>query len=139
MTEKLFWEDPYATMCKAKVTVIEGNKVKLDRTIFYAFSGGQESDSGTIGGITVIEAVKQGDKDSIIDIEYTLEKEPHFKVGDEVEVRIDEMKREKLRRLHSAAHIVYYVVIEVLGKVPIVGSNISAEKARMDFGYEGNL
>src|SRR3989338_10817086 len=115
MTEKLFWEDPYATMCKAKVTVIEGNKVKLDRTIFYAFSGGQESDSGTIGGIAVIEAVKQGDKENIIDIVYTLEHEPDFNVGDEVDVQIDPIKREKLRRLHSAAHVLYYLIIEQLG------------------------
>ena len=138
-TEKLFWDDPYLTSCKARVVAIVGRKVKLDRTIFYACSGGQESDSGTIGGINVLEAVKSGDKESIIDIEYTLEDDPTFVVGDEVEVVVDEQKREKLRRLHSAAHLVYYVTIEVLGKVPIVGSNIAPDKARMDFGYEGNV
>ena len=139
MTRKLFWDDPYQTSCNATVTSIEGRKVKLNQTGFYAFSGGQESDSGTIGGITVVEASKQGDKESIIDIEYTLENEPHFSVGDVVEVVIDPIKREKLRRLHSAAHIVYYVTIEILGKVPVVGSNIGVDKARMDFGFGGNL
>ncbi|HLC90166.1 MAG TPA: alanine--tRNA ligase-related protein [Candidatus Nanoarchaeia archaeon] len=89
MTKKLFWEDPYQTECTAKVTSIDNNKVKLDQTIFYAFSGGQLSDEGTIGGIKVLEAKKEGDKEDIIDIEYTLEQEPSFNVGDTVQVKID--------------------------------------------------
>ncbi|MBN1503406.1 alanyl-tRNA editing protein [Candidatus Woesearchaeota archaeon] len=135
MTKKLFWKDPYLTECKAMVTSMEGNKVKLDQTIFYAFSGGQESDEGTINGIKVVNAVKQGEKENIIDIEYELEKVPDFKVGDEVEVKIDKEKRDKLRRLHSAAHIVYYFVTSSLGRLRIIGSNIASEKARFDFLY----
>ena len=72
MTKKLFWKDPYQTTCTAKVTQINGNIIMLDQTIFYAFSGGQESDSGTINGIKVINATKIGDKENIIDIEYLL-------------------------------------------------------------------
>src|SRR3989338_3184536 len=138
-TIKLFWKDPYASECKAKVTAIEGNKVKLDQTIFFAFSGGQESDSGSINGINVVNAVKEGDRESIIDISYELEKSPNLKVGDEVEVKIDAVKRDKLRRLHSAAHVVYYITAEKLGKLKIIGSNITSEKARMDFLYDKNL
>ena len=138
-TKKLFWEDPYLTECTAIVTEINDNKVKVDRTVFYAFSGGQLSDEGTIGGIKVVEAVKQGDKEDIIDIEYTLEECPHFKLGDKVEIKIDAKRREKLRKLHSAAHLVYYFVIEKLGKVKINGSEIQVEKARMDFGYEDSI
>lgn len=139
MTKKLFWEDPYLTECTATITEINGNKVKLDRTIFFAFSGGQASDEGTIGGINVTEAVKQGDKENIIDIEYTLEKEPSFKVGDIVTIKINSERRQKLRNLHSAAHILYYLSQEFIGKVKIVGSNIAPEKARMDFLYEQPL
>ena len=134
-TKKLFWNDPYLASCTATVTSINGRKIKLDQTIFYAFSGGQESDEGTIGEIKVIEAVKQGDKENIIDIEYTLEEEPTFNVGDIVEIKINPEKRRKLRNLHSAAHILYYLTIEKLGKVKIVGSNIAQDKARMDFNY----
>lgn len=135
MTQKLFWKDSYQTQCKAVVTAIDGKKVKLNQTIFYAFSGGQESDEGTIGSIKVVTATKQGDKESIIDIEYELETEPTFSIGDTVDVIINEEKRAKLRKLHSAAHIVYYFVIEKLGPLKVIGSNISAEKARMDFLY----
>lgn len=139
MLTKLFWKDQYMIECKAKVVSIDGNKVKLDKTIFFAFSGGQESDKGTIGGINVVNAVKQGDKESIIEIEYELEKEPDFNVNDEVEVKIDGERRAKLRKLHSAAHIVYYFVIEKLGKLKIIGSNIAEEKARIDFMYDKPL
>ncbi len=136
MTQKLFWKDPYQTQCQAVVTAIDGKKVKLNQTVFYAFSGGQESDSGTIGGINVMTATKQGDKESIIDIEYELETEPTFSVGDTVNVIINEEKRAKLRKLHSAAHVAYYFVIERFGSLKVIGSNITAEKARMDFLYD---
>ncbi len=135
MTLKLFWQDPYKTECTAKVTAINGNKIKLDQTIFFAFSGGQESDEGTIEGIKVLEAAKLGDKENIIDIEYALEQEPSFKVGDKVGIQINEERRAKLMKLHSATHIVYYFFIEKVGKQKIIGSNISADKARIDFEY----
>ena len=136
MTLKLFWQDPYQTECTATVTEIEGHKIKLDQTVFFAFSGGQESDEGTIAGIRVVEAVKRGDRENIVDIEYLLEKEPYFKVGDTVEVKIDGARRAKLRNLHSATHILYYFFIAKAGKQKIIGSHIAAEKARIDFEYE---
>lgn len=132
MTQKLFWQDPYQTECTAKVTSIVGNKVKVDRTIFYAFSGGQQSDEGTINDIKVISAVKEGDKENIIDIEYELETKPDFKIGDEVKIVIDGKLRLDLMKLHAAAHIVYYIIVEKLGKVKIVGSNVAGDKARID-------
>ena len=136
MTTKLFWKNPYQTECTAAVTEINGPKVKLSQTIFFAFSGGQESDEGTINGIKVLEAVKQGDKENIIDIEYALETEPSFKVGDTVEIKINAERRRKLMRLHSATHIVYYFFIQKVGKQKIIGSHIAPEKARIDFEYE---
>ncbi len=44
MVIKLFWKDPYMKECYAKVIAIEDNKVWLDQTVFFAFSGGQASD-----------------------------------------------------------------------------------------------
>ena len=137
--KKLFWEDPYRTECKAIVTEIKGNKIKVNQSIFYAFSGGQASDEGTINGIKVKEATKEGDKEDIIDITYELEEAPNFKVGEEVEIKINKERRDNLRNLHSAAHILYYITIEILGKLNIVGSNVSPDKARMDFLYEKPL
>ncbi|MFQ5620978.1 MAG: alanine--tRNA ligase-related protein [Candidatus Nanoarchaeia archaeon] len=137
--KKLFWDDPYQTECKAKVVAIDGNHVKLDQTVFYAFSGGQASDEGTIGGIKIINAVKQGDKEDIIGIDYELETTPNFKVGDEVEVKIDEQRRTNLRNLHSATHIAYYIAEEMLGKLKIIGSNVSPNKGRIDLAIDEPL
>src|SRR3989344_2817792 len=136
---KLFWTDPYLTECKAKVISINERKVKLDQTIFFAFSGGQESDEGTINGIQVISAVKQGDKESIIDIEYELKEDPNFKVNDEIEVKINAEKRRKIRNLHSAAHLVHYIVTEKLGELTTIGSNVTSEKSRLDYLYDKPL
>ena len=136
MLKKLFWQDPYLKECNAIVIAIEDNKVWLDQTVFFAFSGGQASDKGTINGINVLEAVKQGDDE----IYYVLEKEPDFKVGDNVKVEIDWDYRHKIMRLHSAAHIVYYFFIEKAGQQKkVIGSNISINKARLDFAYNESV
>lgn len=134
MLKKLFWQDPYLKECNAIVTAIEDNKVWLDQTVFFAFSGGQASDKGTINGINVLEAVKQDDE-----IYYILEKEPDFKVGDNVKVEIDWDYRYKIMKLHSAAHIVYYFFIEKAGEQKVIGSNINIDKARLDFAYDESI
>ena len=48
MTELLFNEDSYLENCEAKITSLENNIIQLDRTIFYAESGGQPGDVGEI-------------------------------------------------------------------------------------------
>jgi tetratricopeptide (TPR) repeat protein len=48
--EEIFWEDSYLTEFSTRVTSVERDMVTLDRILFFAASGGQESDTGTIGG-----------------------------------------------------------------------------------------
>lgn len=130
---KIFWKDPYKKECIGVVEKIDGRKVVLNQSIFFAFSGGQASDKGSINGIEVEKAEKE---DEII---YTLKEEPDFSEGAEVEVKIDWDFRYKLMKLHSAAHIVYEVFTEIVGKKKIIGSNISDKKARIDFEMDENL
>ena len=130
MTEQLFHQDPYLKETKAKVEKIEGQKVWLDKTIFFAFSGGQESDSGSINGQPVTILEKQGE------IVHELGVVPNFSVGDEVELKLDWDKRWKLMRLHAAAHIVYYFFREKTGIKRLIGSNITSEKSRFDYESE---
>jgi len=87
----------------------------------------------------VKEARKVGDKEDITDIEYELEQPPNFKVGDQVEVKIDAERRGKIRRLHSAAHVLHYVVEAKLGSLTTIGSNITVDKARMDWTCESPM
>ena len=52
-TRKVFWEEPYRTQLETTVTTATADEVTLASTIFFAFSGGQESDRGTIGNLTL--------------------------------------------------------------------------------------
>jgi len=126
--EKLFWQDPYMKECKAVVKWLDGRSLTLDKTILFAFSGGQASDKGSIGGIPIVE-----DAESINDIVYVLESDPTFKEGDEVDVVLDWEHRYRIMRLHTAAHIVFEIFRGLAGNKKIIGSNITVEKARIDF------
>ena len=133
-TNRLFWEDPYQTECEANVLKIEDNEVVLDRTVFYAFSGGQASDTGTVNGIPVKEARKAGDE-----IIYVLESEPGFHEGDKVNVKIDWENRLRLMKLHAASHIIYFLVQEKKGLKKIIGSNVTTDKGRLDYEYPESI
>jgi len=134
MTEKLFWQDPYLKECDAVVQNIQVRDVVLDKTILFAFSGGQASDQGTIGGVPIYNALKSEE-----DIIYTLDSDPTFKEGDTVKVVLDWDNRYKLMRLHTAAHIVYYIFQELSGKSKLIGSNITVEKSRIDYEMQESV
>ena len=128
---RLFWENPYSKECNAKVEAINGNEVKLSQSIFFAFSGGQESDSGTIGGIPVKEARKEADGN----ITYILESAPTFSPGQEVRVAIDWEKRYRIMKLHTAAHVVWFLFEKKTGVKKLIGSNVTNEKSRIDYEF----
>jgi Ser-tRNA(Ala) deacylase AlaX len=131
---KLFWEDPYLTEIEATVTAVDGDVVTLDRTIAYAFSGGQQSDSGTIGGYEILEAKKDG-----TEIFYTVPAGHTLKAGDRVSVGIDGEKRYRIMRLHFAAELVLELVYQNYDRPEKIGANITADKARVDFMWKGNI
>jgi len=133
-TEKIFWQDPYLTELIGRVTSVSGNIITLDRTIFYAVSGGQESDTGTIDGRKVLEAEKRG-----TEIYYTLEGSHGLKPGTEVLIKIDWTRRYRLMRLHFAAEILLELVYQLFGRPSKIGANISEDKARIDFLWEGRI
>lgn len=132
--KKVFWENPYLTEIESKVKSIDNNVVTLDQTIAFAFSGGQQSDSGTIGGVKIIEARKEGKE-----IFYTLEQNHNLKPNQNVMVEIDWEKRYKLMKLHFAAEIVLELVYQNYNHPEKIGANITEEKARVDFFWNGNI
>ena len=131
-TKLLFYEDPYLKECKAKVIDINSNIVWLDQTIFFAESGGQESDRGTIEGIDLLD-VRHDDFGHILD------KTPNFGQGDTVTLILNWNRRYKMMRLHSAAHLVYFAVREVIGELEVIGSHVSEERARLDYSFQGRI
>ena len=134
VARKVFWEDPYLAELKATVTKVDGDEIRLDQTIFYAFSGGQESDHGTISGLVVREARKDGH-----DIIYVLDGGHGLKPGDAVTVIIDWNRRYRLMRLHLAAEIVLVIVLQRFKDIKKIGAHISAGKARIDFYWQDSI
>ena len=131
---KVFWDDPYLTALDTVVTGVNGDIITLDQTIFYAFSGGQQSDSGTIEGLSVLDAKKED-----LEIYYKLPTGHGLQVGDVVHQNIDWEKRYKLMKLHFAAELVLECVYQNYGHPEKVGANITEDKARVDFRWKGNI
>ena len=128
MTRKAFWDDPYRKEVDTHVEEVRGADVTLAETIFFAFSGGQESDRGTIAGHPVLEARKQGKG-----IVYRLEDGHGLRPGDAVAVAIDWGRRYRLMRLHFAAELVLELAYRALDRVEKIGAHIAEDKARIDF------
>jgi Ser-tRNA(Ala) deacylase AlaX len=134
MTHKLFWLEPYRTTLDTTVTGVQGPEITVAETIFYAFSGGQESDHGTFNGLPVLEAHKHHHE-----IVYRLE-EPHgLAVGSPVLMAIDWARRYRLMRLHFAAELVLELTTRHCSGIEKIGAHIAADKARIDFLWPENL
>lgn len=128
MTDKTYWDNPYLTSHTSCVTKVDGSTIFLDSTIFYAFSGGQESDSGTIGGFPVTQAEFR-DRE----IAYTLPENHGLHPGDSVNTQIDWNRRYRLMKLHFAAELVLETVYRMFPGIEKTGAHISEKKARLDF------
>jgi Ser-tRNA(Ala) deacylase AlaX len=134
MAKKIFWEDPYLSQIETHITTVKDNDITVEQTIFYALSGGQESDYGTIGNNRVLQARKEGKE-----IVYTLENSHGLKPGDQVRMNIDWQRRYKLMRLHFAAEIVLELVYQNLDSIEKIGAHIAQDKARIDFKWDENI
>lgn len=134
MTRKLFWEDPYLQVIETTVTGVAGQEVTLAQTILYAFSGGQESDGGTIGGRPLLGARKEGRE-----IIYTLGPDHGLQGGDSVRVELDWERRYRLMRLHFAAEIVLELACRRFPAIEKIGAHIAQDKARIDFLWPESL
>ena len=111
--------------------------VVLDTTPFYAESGGQAGDEGTVssdGG-----AFEVGDTQKIkADVfgHHGTVKSGSLKVGDAVTAQVNAAVRAATVRNHSATHLMHKALREVLGDhVQQKGSLVNAERTRFDFAH----
>jgi alanyl-tRNA synthetase len=124
----------------------EGNEgeVVLDQTPFYAESGGQVGDVGTLinppahaGGTALIAQVVDtySPAQGLIVHKVKIEKGT-IKVGDTVTAEVDVEKRDATRRNHTATHLVHAALREVLGAhVKQAGSVVAPNYLRFDFNH----
>lgn len=126
----LFRDDPTLRRCAATVTAVEDGAVRLDRTVFYATSGGQPGDCGLLrfdgGTIRVAEAVKGCGPEDILHRLADGATAPE--VGTEVEAEIDWERRHRHMRMHTALHLMCACI-----EGDVTGGQIGAEKSRLDF------
>ncbi len=132
MTEFLFRDDAYLDRCEATVVASGPEGVELDRTVFYAESGGQPGDAGVLeveggGVIAVVGAVHPGgDKTRVL---HLLEADaPRPAPGSRVSARIDAGRRRRLMRMHTALHL-----LSVALPHPVTGGSIGDGRGRLDF------
>ncbi len=130
---KVFWDNPYQQSLTTKVTEVSGNRILLEETIAFSFSGGQESDRATINGHSVIDSVKED-----LLIYYTLEDGHGLRSGDTVTMEINWPRRYRLMRLHFAAELILELVTRKLD-LEKIGAHIGESKARIDFVCDKNI
>jgi len=136
MTELLFNNDAYLTQSEAVVTNVDQNFIQLNRTIFYAESGGQPGDQGEIilgDQIYKVTDTQKGNSPNEIihlvdgDIDQSI-------VGKECEIKIDWELRQSHMRMHTSCHILCSLIDAL-----ITGASVGAQKSRVDFDVDPSL
>ncbi len=143
LTEFVGYRDDAAT---AHVLAVEPGddgtiEIFLDRTPFYAESGGQVGDTGTI-------STETGRAD-VIDTTFAVPgvrrhvarpAEGEIGVGQTAEATIDSHRREAIRRNHTGTHVLHYALRQVLGDhVKQAGSLVGPDRLRFDFNHYAAL
>lgn len=145
-----FIYDALEIEAEVKALFIDGNKVEelknngqviFDQTVFYAESGGQVSDEGTIvnsdfrANVLSMSKAPNGQHLHEIDIEYG-----SLKVGDKVKLFVDKNRRLLTMRNHSATHLLQAALNKVLGnELAQAGSFVGPDYLRFDFNYDGKI
>lgn len=111
--------------------------VVLAKTPFYAESGGQIADTGTITSETavgqVLDTKKAPKGQNLHRVKVT---NGQLKVGDFVEVTVDQAKRQFVEKNHTATHLLHQALKEVLGNhVNQAGSLVTEDRLRFDFSH----
>ena len=126
----------------AEVDEVEAGKsavVVLDRTPFYAESGGQVGDSGILRGADGECAVADTQKLRADAWGHSVEvKSGRIRAGDVVSAEVDAGRRADIARAHSATHLMHSALRMVLGNhVEQRGSLVEAGRLRFDFSHNG--
>ncbi len=132
-TDCLFREDSYLKDCEARVVAVtEQGGVVLDRTVFYANSGGQPGDTGAlvmadgtrlpVGNAIFTDAAKS-------EIAHVLAAgAPAPQVGDQVRAEIDWDKRYGRMRMHTALHLLSAAL-----PYAVTAGSVGDSDGRLDF------
>lgn len=115
----------------------EEGRVVTDVTPFYAEKGGQIGDTGTLskeGAEALVVDTREPEKGLIA---HTVQVQTgRIVVGDTLRAAIDVLRRERIRRNHTATHILHWALRRVLGDhVKQAGSLVAENRLRFDFTH----
>ena len=113
----------------ATVEHADGREVVLDETFFYAESGGQPADRGTLGGALVDDVIERDGQ-----VVHVLGEPPERSPapGETVSAVIDDEFRTYCARAHTASHVLYGAARRTCADLGYAGFDISPEKVRVD-------
>ncbi|MBF2476337.1 alanine--tRNA ligase [Listeria seeligeri] len=123
--------------------VAAGSEAQLifKETPFYAESGGQVADKGTIQsetGLAYVEDVQKAPNKQ--NIHRIVVKEGVLTTGDTVKLSVDKVKRRETVKNHTATHLLHRALKDTLGKhVNQAGSLVSPDRLRFDFSHFGQI
>ena len=114
----------------------ESGVVVLDSTPFYGESGGQVGDCGQLSGpgtrLDVVDTTKGSDQH----LHHVKVLQGSVRVGDTLAAQVDDSLRQRIRRNHSATHLLHAALRRVLGEhVTQKGSLVDSERLRFDFSH----
>ena len=113
-------------------------EVILDRTPFYAEAGGQVGDTGVLetesARLRVLDT--QYAVSGTLVAHHAMVEQGELHESDAVIARIDEERRDRIRRNHTATHVLHWALREVLGPgVKQAGSLVAPDRLRFDFSH----
>jgi misacylated tRNA(Ala) deacylase len=131
LAELVFRDDPYLAACEARVVVVRGDTVELDRTLFYPMGGGQPGDTGVLrradGSAIAIADTRKGTLPGEI-VHVPAAGQPALSVGEDVTAEIDWERRYRHMRMHTCLHLLCAAV-----PAGVTGGQIGDQRSRLDF------
>ena len=130
MTERLFLQDPRMATASARVVASSPDGIVLDRTVFYARSGGQPGDTGALcwhNGQTPIADTVKGDGETILHLPAPGAELPA--AGVTTDAALDWPRRARLMRMHTALHL----LCSLIRGAAVTGGQIGLDRSRLDF------
>jgi misacylated tRNA(Ala) deacylase len=131
-TECLFRDDAYLKDCSATVVGVTDHGLVFERTVFYATSGGQPGDRGTLvtasgAALPLTTAVYiDAAKSEIAHVPAETAARPGM--GETVSLAIDWDLRYRRMRMHTAMHLLSAIL-----PYPVTGSSVGDAESRLDF------
>ena len=117
-------------------TLNEGDEgvIILDRTPFYAESGGQVGDSGELSSRDTIFEVLDTQKNNSAHLHHGKVSKGSISIGDKLSSQVHGERRQAIKLNHTATHLLHAALHQVLGKhVQQRGSLVEPERLRLDF------